>query len=94
MSGVGKENIWKKQCLEVFQFGKNYIHTDPKTSTKLRHKKHKEKYNKYAMVKLVKMSDKKENVQWNRDKKDQDAYVIIREKRCKYKLKNYLGKTH
>ena len=69
-----------------FQFVKNYKHTDPRISTKPRHKKHRESTPKHATIKLVKMSDKKENVQWTREKKDQDVYVFIREK-CKYKLK-------
>jgi len=55
----------KKQWLEIFQFDKNYKHTDPRISTKPRHKKHKVKYTKacHNQTALVKMSDKKENIQ-------------------------------
>ena len=44
MSSVGKEKYLKKKCLEIFQFGKNYIHTDSRILTKPRHKKQEEKY--------------------------------------------------
>lgn len=58
MSGVGKENIWKNNVWKFFNLVKT-IYTQIQELQQSLGTRHKEKYNKYAMVKVVKMSDKK-----------------------------------